>query len=82
MNEEGDMTLSAFKPRASAREAIKILKVKQPTILLHSLVTKAEGENEDKETILRPIQAVLDEYSDVFEEPKDLPPRQTYDHKI
>jgi len=45
--------------------------------------TVVEQSNQnDSTSIPVPVQAVLDKYQEVFQEPKDLPPHRSFDHAI
>lgn len=35
-----------------------------------------------KEEVLAPVQALIEEYKDVFSEPKELPPRREIEYQI
>ncbi|XP_031479939.1 uncharacterized protein LOC116250456 [Nymphaea colorata] len=76
------VVLRAVEPSLGPRAALRALVTQKSAAWLVAIAEELTSNQDQKEEIPGPVQEVLKEFEDIFEEPKRLPPQRTYDHRI
>ncbi|XP_031479944.1 uncharacterized protein LOC116250461 [Nymphaea colorata] len=77
-----EVVLRAVDPSLAPKAALKAIAVQRPAAWLVSVAEEVVAQEGSEERVPEQIQKVLDEFKDIFEEPKGLPPPRSYDHRI
>ncbi|XP_031479936.1 uncharacterized protein LOC116250453 [Nymphaea colorata] len=72
----------AVDPSLAPKAALKAIAVQRPAAWLVSVAEEVVAQEGSEEKVPEQIQKVLEEFKDIFEEPKGLPPPRSYDHRI
>ncbi|XP_031475552.1 uncharacterized protein LOC116247516 [Nymphaea colorata] len=77
-----EVVLRAVDPSMAPKAALKAIAVQRPAAWLVSVAEEVVTQEGSDEEVPGQIREVLDEFEDIFVEPKGLPPPRSYDHRI